>query len=121
MQQYVIVASVSQNEPRQFRLLDYRLVDNQYQLQPPDNLGCVYLEIAHLWLGVKDGGVVCYDDVKGALPDFTTLVQQLKEAQARLQAEEQARHDAEARAAIEARIRELEEELHCLRREQYPE
>ncbi|WP_448336803.1 Uma2 family endonuclease [Chloroflexus aurantiacus] len=135
VQQYVIVDSVSQNEPRQLRLLDYRLVDNQYQLQPPDNLGRVYLEIAHLWLGVKDGRVVCYDDGKGTLPDYTTLVQQLEEAQARRQAAEQARRDAEARrqaaeqarrdaearAAIEERIRELEEELRRLRREQHPE
>jgi colicin import membrane protein len=141
--QYVIVDNLGRRGERQLRLLDYRLVGDTYRLQPPDERGWVYLEVAGLWLGVEGDHVVCYTDDGTAFGDYATVVQQAAEAEARARAaeeqaqreaaaraeaealaraaaeqarmaEEQAQREAAARAALEARLRELETELRRL-------
>jgi len=121
--QYVIVDNVGRRGQRQLQLLDYRLVGDTYRLQPTDDQGQVYLEIARLWLGVEGDHVVCYDENGVAFGDYTTVVQQAAEAEerarreaaARIEAEERARREAAARIEAEARLRELEAELRRLR------
>jgi Uma2 family endonuclease len=135
--QYVIVDNVGRRGQRQLQLLDYRLVGDTYRLQPTDDQGQVYLEIARLWLGVEGDHVVCYDENGVAFGDYTTVVQQAAEAEerarreaaarieaeerarreaaARIEAEAQARREAAARIEAEARLRELEAELRRLR------
>ncbi|WP_028459098.1 Uma2 family endonuclease [Chloroflexus sp. Y-396-1] len=131
--QYVIVDNLGRRGERQLRLLDYRLVGDTYRLQPPDARGWVYLEVAGLWLGVEGDHVVCYTDDGTAFGDYTTVVQQAAEAEARArreaaaraeaeeqarreavaraEAEEQARREAEARAAAEALARAAEAQV----------
>ena len=112
--QYVIVDNVGRRGERQLRLLDYRLVGDTYRLQPPDERGWVYLELAELWVGVEGDHVVCYADDGTAFGDYATVVQQAAEAEARArqeaaaraEAEEQARLEAAARAEAEARARQ---------------
>ncbi len=57
--QYVIVDNVGRQGQRQLQLLDYRLLGGRYRLQPTNNRGRVYLEIARLWLGIEGDHVVC--------------------------------------------------------------
>jgi colicin import membrane protein len=90
--QYVIVDNIGRRGERQLRLLDYRLVGDTYRLQPPDERGWVYLELADLWVGVEGDHVVCYADDGTAFGDYATVVQQAAEAEAR------ARQEAAARA-----------------------
>jgi Protein of unknown function (DUF820). len=112
--QYVIVDNIGRRGERQLRLLDYRLVGDTYRLQPPDERGWVYLELADLWVGVEGDHVVCYADDGTAFGDYATVVQQAAEAEARArqeaaaraEAEEQARREAAARAEAEARARQ---------------
>ncbi|MEJ5343804.1 MAG: Uma2 family endonuclease [Chloroflexus sp.] len=114
--QYVIV-DTTRSEPRQLRLLDYRLVGDRYVRQRLDANGRVYLAIARLWVGIVDDHVVCYDEQGAEIGDYTTVVRRarqeataraLAEERARL-AEEEARREAEARAA-EAAARAAAEE-----------
>jgi len=112
--QYVIVDNIGRRGERQLRFLDYRLVGDTYRLQPPDERGWVYLELAELWVGVEGDHVVCYTDDGTAFGDYATVVQQAAEAEARArqeaaaraEAEEQARLEAAARAEAEARARQ---------------
>ena len=116
--QYVIVDNVGRRGERQLRLLDYRLVGDTYRLQPPDERGGVYLELAELWVGVEGDHVVCYADDGTAFGDYATVVQQATEAEARArqeaaaraEAEEQARREAAARAEAEALARAAAEQ-----------
>ncbi len=104
--QYVIVDNIGRRGERQLRLLDYRLVGETYRLQPPDERGWVYLELADLWVGVEGDHVVCYADDGTAFGDYATVVQQAAEAEARARAaEEQAQREAAARAEAEEQAR----------------
>jgi len=103
--QYVIVDNVGRRGERQLRFLDYRLVGDTYRLQPPDERGWVYLELADLWVGVEGDHVVCYADDGTAFGDYATVVQQAAEAEARARQEAAARAEAEARARQEAAAR----------------
>jgi colicin import membrane protein len=111
--QYVIVDNIGRRGERQLRLLDYRLVGDTYRLQPTDERGWVYLELADLWVGVEGDHVVCYADDGTAFGDYATVVQQAAEAEARArqeaaaraEAEEQARREAAARAEAEVLAR----------------
>ena len=100
--QYVIVDNVGRRGERQLRLLDYRLVGDTYRLQPPDERGWVYLELADLWVGVEGDHVVCYADDGTAFGDYATVVQQAAEAEARARQEAAARAEAEVLARIAA-------------------
>ncbi len=61
----MIVDQRAREEPRPLRLVNYRLVGQRYVMQPPDEQGRVYLEIAGLWLGIADDHVVCYNERGG--------------------------------------------------------
>ena len=100
--QYVIVDNIGRRGERQLRLLDYRLVGDTYRLQPPDERGWVYLELAELWVGVEGDHVVCYADDGTAFGDYATVVQQATEAEARARQEAAARAEAEVLARIAA-------------------
>ena len=50
---YVVVDHLAREEPYPLRLVNYRLVGQRYVLQPLDEQGQVYLEIARLWLGSR--------------------------------------------------------------------
>ena len=109
--QYVIVDNIGRRGERQLRFLDYRLVGDTYRLQPPDERGWVYLELADLWVGVEGDHVVCYADDGTAFGDYATVVQQAAEAEARARAaEEQAQREAAARAEAEALARAAAEQ-----------
>jgi colicin import membrane protein len=109
--QYVIVDNIGRRGERQLRLLDYRLVGDTYRLQPSDERGWVYLELAELWVGVEGDHVVCYADDGTAFGDYATVVQQAAEAEARARAaEEQAQREAAARAEAEALARAAAEQ-----------
>jgi len=109
--QYVIVDNIGRRGERQLRLLDYRLVGETYRLQPSDERGWVYLELAALWVGVEGDHVVCYADDGTAFGDYATVVQQAAEAEARARAaEEQAQREAAARAEAEALARAAAEQ-----------
>ena len=109
--QYVIVDNIGRRGERQLRFLDYRLVGDTYRLQPPDERGWVYLELADLWVGVEGDHVVCYADDGTAFGDYATVVQQAAEAEARARAaEEQAQREAAARAEAEAPARAAAEQ-----------
>jgi len=109
--QYVIVDNIGRRGERQLQLLDYRLVGDTYRLQPPDERGWVYLELADLWVGVEGDHVVCYADDGTAFGDYATVVQQAAEAEARARAaEEQAQREAAARAEAEALARAAAEQ-----------
>jgi len=100
--QYVIVDNIGRRGERQLRLLDYRLVGDTYRLQPSDERGWVYLELADLWVGVEGDHVVCYADDGTAFGDYATVVQQAAEAEARARREAAARAEAEVLARIAA-------------------
>jgi len=69
---------------------------------PPNERGRLWLEPVRLWPAVENNELVCYDETGTPVADYTEVVA--------------ARALAEARAeAAEARLRELEAELHRLR------
>ncbi len=137
---YVIVDAVERRGRPGVRLIGYTLTPEGYRVLAPDDQGRLWLAPVRVWLGVHDGEIICYDDSGRPLGDHLALVRALqaeeqarREAEARAVAEEQARREAEARAieaetrataeqrarlAAEARVRELEEALR--RTQQHP-
>ncbi|MDW8232749.1 MAG: Uma2 family endonuclease, partial [Roseiflexaceae bacterium] len=113
---YVIVDAVDRRGQPGVRLIGYRLTPQGYQTLAPDDQGRLWLAPVRVWLGVRDGDIICYDEAGNPLGDHLALVQALRDeerarrdAEARAADEERARRAAEARAAeAEARVRELE-------------
>jgi len=106
---YVIVDMVMPRREPGLRLLAYMQTPNGYQVLAPDERGWIWLAPAHIWLGIEQHEIVCYDATGQPLGDYLAL-------RAALAAEVQAREAAERRAAMaEARVRELEAELQRLR------
>ena len=131
---YVIVDQQKEGGPRQVRGFRHR--STGYEELASDELGLL-LEPLQLWLGLKDGRVVCYDARTGReVGDYCRIAQELDEADRRIQEQEQAlelaidegrqhrqaRQAAErladeqkqAREAAEQRIRQLEAALQAL-------
>lgn len=92
---YAIVDSYRQRKEKVQRLLGYELTAEGYVALPLDEQGRLWLPPVGLWLGFDQGELVCYDENNQRLEDFLEVLQ--------------------ARAAAEARIRQLEEELNRLR------
>ena len=128
--QYVIVDVRSRKDGRHLRLTSFRHAPAGYERIPPDDRGWVWLDSIGIWLGSAEGRAVCYDGETAA--GDRRLHERLpgprrrggagrRERPARRReagppvAEEQAAANARARAAAEARNRELEEELRRLR------
>ena len=106
--QYVIVDDDGRGAHRRLRLLGYLLVDGIYQAQALDEQQRLWLEVASLWIGLRNDHVVCYDRDGNEIGDYLDVVRQAEVAQARA-AEAQARAaEAQARAErLAARLRAL--------------
>jgi hypothetical protein len=94
------------------RLIGYTLTPEGYRVLAPDDQGRLWLAPVRVWLGVRDGEIICYDESGRPLGDHLALVRALqeeeqarREAEARAVAEEQARREAEARAVAEEQAR----------------
>jgi Uma2 family endonuclease len=81
-----------------FRLLGFRHAPDGYEALAANDRGWLWLEAVGLWLGIEGNRVVCYEADGKRVPDYMELAQQLKAAE-------------EAKAAMEARLREIEEQL----------
>jgi hypothetical protein len=101
------------------RLIGYTLTPEGYRVLAPDDQGRLWLAPVRVWLGVRDGEIICYDESGRPLGDHLALARALqeeeqarREAEARaMEAETRATAEQRARAAAEARVRELEEAL----------
>jgi colicin import membrane protein len=106
---YVIVDLVQRKGQITPRLLGFRQTPSVYKVLPPDESGRLPIEPLNIWLGVQEQQVICYDASGQPIGDYPEL-------QAALDAEQAARMaEAEARAAAEQRIQELEAEIRQLR------
>ncbi len=113
---YVIVDSIERRGRLGVRLIGYRLTPEGYQTLTPDDQGRLWLEPVRVWLGVRSGEIICYDEEGNPLGNHIALAKALRdeerarqEAEARAAEEERARREAEARAA-EAERRAQEEQ-----------
>ncbi len=115
---YVIADARETEDSRRVSLIDYHLHPDEpgYFSLPPNEDGRVWLPEVNLWLGSEDGKLVCYN------PNGERLKTIVEEHEARVKAEKQAekerrakseaeRRAAEERKALEARIKELEEQV----------
>jgi len=122
---YVVADAWESDGRRHLALIDYRLgPDGLYERQPLDGQGRVRLEEpGGLWLGIVDnpelGGdrLALFDAATGAeIGDYRQLSHALAAADAaRAAADAALGAESLARAAAEARVRELEAELQRLR------
>ena len=119
VQLYVILDRGPQGEDPA-RLLGYRRGPTGWLPMTPDAQGHLDLAPVRLRLGIENDHPWLYDAATGQrLPDYTELTQTLTdtqvranaEAEARAAAEARARDEAQARAALEQRLRELEDLL----------
>ena len=147
---YVLVDALVAGHEGVPQVIGYELVEGRYQELALDERGRLWLAPVQVWLGVADGELVCYDAADQPVGDYQTLAADLAaerqalaaerqalaaERQARqaadqqVEAERQARTDAEqratvaehqaqaeaaARAALEVHLREIEAELRRL-------
>jgi hypothetical protein len=109
---YVIVDAVERRGQPGVRLIGYTLTPEGYRVLAPDDQGRLWLAPVRVWLGVRDGEIICYDESGRPLGDHLALARALqeeeqarREAEARAVAEEQARREAEARAVAEEQAR----------------
>ncbi len=109
---YVIVDAVERRGRPGVRLIGYTLTPEGYRVLAPDDQGRLWLAPVRVWLGVHDGEIICYDDSGRPLGDHLALVRALqaeeqarREAEAHAVAEEQAQREAEARAVAEEQAR----------------
>lgn len=106
---YIIVDSGTRRNRFKVTLTGYQQTPEGFVEMSPDERGWLWLEPAHVWLGVRENEVFCYDEAGEQIGDYAGIT-------AALTAEAQARARAETRAAAaEARLREQEAELQRLR------
>lgn len=125
---YVIVDGIERRGQLGVRLIGYTLTPEGYRMLAPDDQGRLWLAPVRVWLGVRDGDIICYDEAGNPLGDHLALAQALQEeerarraAEARAAEEERARRDAEARAVeAESRIRQLEAALRRMQQGEEP-
>jgi Uma2 family endonuclease len=113
---YLIANAKGRGAKRRLELIGYRYARGGYRRIEPDEQGRIYLEPVGLSVGItRDplGGfdrLACYDPETGReLGDYTAVVAELAEAEARAHAETRARKKAEGRARAEAQAREQAE------------
>ena len=101
-------------------LLGFRLTPDGYEPLAPDPLGRLWLEPVGLWLGVVGDRAACFDPETGREIGDYLAIRRALEAEARARAEADVRaaaaearadREAQARADLEARLRQMEEEL----------
>ncbi|PMP74744.1 MAG: hypothetical protein C0183_20770 [Roseiflexus castenholzii] len=111
---YVIVDGIERRGQLGVRLIGYTLTPEGYRMLAPDDQGRLWLAPVRVWLGVRDGDIICYDEAGNPLGDHLALAQALQE-------EERARRAAEARAVeAESRIRQLEAALRRMQQGEEP-
>lgn len=109
---YVIIDAIPRRRGVTYELKGYRLTADGYTPFLADARGWLWLEPVRAWLAVVDGAVVCYDAQEQRMQSYAAEARARKNAEKRAVHEVQARAAAEARAvALEARLRQLEEEL----------
>lgn len=108
---YVIVdAYISRRHPA-YTIVGYELTPDGYVEMLLDEHGRLWLEPAHMWLGLHDNQLVCYDVHGNEIKNYVDLTSAYAEAEERAQAEAQARTQAEERLhALEAELRRLRSE-----------
>jgi colicin import membrane protein len=107
---YVIVEEIPGRQLRQLRIIGYRRGKRGYRQMRLNARGRLWLETVQLWLGQKNGRVVCYDKKGRRILTRVEAEQKAeKEVQARKQAEA-ARRQAEQRAEQEAQARQQAEQ-----------
>jgi Uma2 family endonuclease len=115
---YVIVDGVSLRRQAALRLLGFHRSGGYYQPLASDERGRLWLDPVHVWLGVEEDELVCYDEADRPLGDYRALATALAaETRARAEAERQVEAERRARAETEARLSALEAELRRLRGE----
>jgi Uma2 family endonuclease len=128
---HYVIADVGESDgPRRLSLKRYRLKGDAYEQVPLDEHGRAWLEPVGLWLGVRvnpdTGGerVVLIDRATNAeIGDYTAVDQARAQAEERAAAEAKARAaeakaravEAKARSRAEAKARKLEAELRRLK------
>ncbi len=68
---YVIVDLVSPRAQPAPRLLAYHLTPMGYAALPLNDQGRLWLEPVRAWLGIEAGQIVCYDEARSVIPDYT--------------------------------------------------
>jgi hypothetical protein len=144
VEHYIIIDSRSWKGREQFYLHSYQLGPTGYRLSDLDDLGRVRIGALDVWLGIEETHICCYNADGERIGDYVAVevartaaekdrrAARVAEAEAEARAnkaaaaqakaeadaliEQAARARAEARAeASEARLRDLEAELHRLR------
>ena len=119
---YVIVDRVRSDTD--WSIVGYQHTPRRYHRLALDERGRLWIGQLGVWLGVEGGLVVCWDgDSERAIGDYVAVSQQLRETEARAEAEERRADVEKARAeaetdraeAAEAKLRAMEAELAKLR------
>lgn len=113
---YVIVdAYISKRHPT-YELIGYELTLDGYVAIAPNERGWLWLEPAHIWIGLNGNQLECYDSQGVLFERYVEVAEARKEAEMRAeQAEERAAKESLARLAVEERLRALEAEVRRLR------
>ena len=119
---YVIVdAYISKRHPA-YELIGYELTPDGYVAIAPNGRGWLWLEPAHIWIGLNGNQLECYDSQGVLFESYVDVAEARKEAKKRAelaeeraeQAEERAASELLARLALEDRLRALEAEVRRL-------
>ena len=94
---YIIVDRFERQGVMVRALVGYRLTPDGYEKLSPNADGWLWLEPVNLWIGLDGENLVCYNESGEAILDYVEMTN--------------ARAEAEALAAAEERIRQLEAEL----------
>ena len=135
--QYVIVECAQQASGVRHTVRGYHTTEAGYAPTPANSHGWIWLDAPRLWIGVQDNNVLLFDEHGRPIGNYVQVDAERRAAEARAQAEAEARAaaearaqaeaearaaaearaqaEAEARAAAEARARDLEQELARLR------
>jgi Uma2 family endonuclease len=98
---YVIIDEYKRRSKWNYRLLGFQLTPQGYVELPLNKDGWLWLDIVEVWLAWQNEELVCLDKHGKLLPNYTLLAKQ-KES------ETKARQEAETRAEMEAKARQVE-------------
>jgi Uma2 family endonuclease len=120
---YILIDAAHSRSQPTLQLVGYTLTPDGYQPLTPNEHGRLWLEVAHIWLGIDENEIVCYDEAGQPLGDYIALANSLRDAERRAteaeqraaDAERRATEEAEARATAEAQLRAIAAELRRLR------
>ena len=113
VQEYVYIDHTVRRGNHFWELAGFRLQGNQYLPILPDEDGALYLESVNLRIGLENGRLWLEDAATSQ-----DLLTNLQVRQALRAAEQRAAEEAQARQTAEARLAEVEAQLHALRQAQ---